>query len=608
MVVPELQSSIPKSLTNMASNPAIPIIIGVADIKNASLSSSDAHEPAELMLRAINAALADTGTNIQLVKSNVDSIDCVATWTWPYVDLPGLLASKLGVNPKHKYIPDSHGGNQPAKLIDEAARRIAKGEARVAIVTGGEALASLGAYVKEQEHPPPHWTPPSTAVSSPLALSRQKQSRQSASQDEQKTEAIKMPGSWVDPNSSELGTRHAIGLPIQVYPLYENALRAHTGQSISGNNAESASLYASSAAVAARHPYAWSSGRGRAQEPQTAAEIGMVSPQNRMICWPYPLLMNAFNTVNLAAAVVLTSTDVARELGVPEERWIYPLGGAGTSEHADFWRRPGFHESLAIGEAVDKALGVSGLRKEEVDVWDFYSCFPVVPKLACRHVGLDVLRPEKPITVLGGLTSFGGAGNNYSMHAITEMTRLLRQLRKSREAGKGGGGRHANGVVLANGGVVTYQHALVLSSSAPLRRYPAQNPLPRELTYLAGSVPEIVDRLPTQPAQAVVETYTVEFSRDGKPEKGFVVGRLVDGGKRFLANTADEKTAQDMVRGGLEEAEEMVGRKGWAWGADDGRNLWAFEKPAEVAKAKVQSQQVKDVKGGRWRARFGSNL
>jgi hypothetical protein len=51
-----------------------------------------------------------------------------------------------------------------------------------------------------------------------------------------------------------------------------------------------------------------------------------------------------------------------------------------------------------------------------------------------------------------------------------------------------------------------------------------------------------------------------------------------------------------------------VGRMGWAWGADDGRNLWAFEKPAEVAKAKVQSQQVKDVKGGRWRARFGSNL
>jgi hypothetical protein len=42
--------------------------------------------------------------------------------------------------------------------------------------------------------------------------------------------------------------------------------------------------------------------------------------------------MNAFNTINLAGAVILTSTDVAKELGVPESKWIYPLGGAGSSD------------------------------------------------------------------------------------------------------------------------------------------------------------------------------------------------------------------------------------------------------------------------------------
>ena len=31
-------------------------------------------------------------------------------------------------------------------------------------------------------------------------------------------------------------------------------------------------------------------------------------------------------------------------------------------------------------------------------------------------MGLSITQPEKPITLLGGLTSFGGAGNNYSMH------------------------------------------------------------------------------------------------------------------------------------------------------------------------------------------------
>lgn len=45
--------------------------------------------------------------------------------------------------------------------------------------------------------------------------------------------------------------------------------------------------------------------------------------------------MNAFNTINLAGAVILTSTDFAQELGVPESKWVYPLGGAGTRDSYD---------------------------------------------------------------------------------------------------------------------------------------------------------------------------------------------------------------------------------------------------------------------------------
>jgi hypothetical protein len=48
-----------------------------------------------------------------------------------------------------------------------------------------------------------------------------------------------------------------------------------------------------------------------------------------------PLLMNAFNNVNLAGACLLTSTEYASELGIPENRWIYPLGGAGTSDQGN---------------------------------------------------------------------------------------------------------------------------------------------------------------------------------------------------------------------------------------------------------------------------------
>jgi hypothetical protein len=44
--------------------------------------------------------------------------------------------------------------------------------------------------------------------------------------------------------------------------------------------------------------------------------------------------MNAFNSVNLAGALILTSTEYAEELGIPKDKWVYVLGGAGTADNA----------------------------------------------------------------------------------------------------------------------------------------------------------------------------------------------------------------------------------------------------------------------------------
>ena len=121
-----------------------PIIIGVGDVKNRSPKVDDAIEPMQLMLQATTRALEDSAISrsaAEEVKSNIDSVSVVASWTWPYADLPGLLAEKLGVQPRYKFYSE-HGGNQPIKLVDEAARRISRGECKVAVVTGGEALAS----------------------------------------------------------------------------------------------------------------------------------------------------------------------------------------------------------------------------------------------------------------------------------------------------------------------------------------------------------------------------------------------------------------------------------------------------------------------------------
>ncbi|CAI7623675.1 unnamed protein product [Penicillium pancosmium] len=495
----------------------IPVIIGVADIKNRSAKPEDAKEPATLMLESINAAINDAAnstTTEAKLRSSIDSIDVVKTWTWPYSDLPALLGEKLGVQPRHKSYTD-HGGNQPAKLLDDAARRIATGESHVAVITGAEALASLAGCVKEGKMPPPGWT--------------------TGPETESVTDVFTPTGRELTKN---IGGIHSVGAPIHIYPLYENGFRAHRGQSIEQNHEESASLYGNFSEVAASNQYAWNYGL----KPETANSIGTISKKNRMICFPYPLLMNAFNTVNLGAACIVTSTDLAKQLDIPEDKWIYPLGGAGFRERDLFWERPNFFESSAISQSLDKCLELSSLKTADIDIYDMYSCFPIVPKLACHHLGLSITKPERPITVLGGLTSFGGAGNNYSMHAITEMARQLR------------GGSARNGLILANGGFLSYQHVICISNRP--RRDGSQYP---DSSIYNTTIPDPIPPIDAEAeGKSQIETYTVEFGRDGRPTLAHIVGRLSGSNHRFLANHGDEETLNRLAS----RSDEPIGKTG----------------------------------------------
>lgn len=126
-----------------------PVVVGVGDIVNRSKKVEDAIEPLELILRSIQEAIKDTGLSedaASRLQSEVDSLDVIRSWTWPYPDLPSLVAKRLAIKPTRRF-ESEHGGNQIGRLFDEAARRISKGETKIAILTGGEALASCtGAF------------------------------------------------------------------------------------------------------------------------------------------------------------------------------------------------------------------------------------------------------------------------------------------------------------------------------------------------------------------------------------------------------------------------------------------------------------------------------
>ncbi|KAK0353604.1 hypothetical protein LTR91_018751 [Friedmanniomyces endolithicus] len=170
---------------------------------------------------------------------------------------------------------------------------------------------------------------------------------------------------------------------------------------------------------------------------------------------------------------------------------------------------------------------------------------------------MPIVNPPKPITLLGGLTSFGGAGNNYSMHAITEMTRQLRK------------GNGQTGLILANGGMVTYQHVVCLSSRPRLdgQPYPDHNPLPEYVTDV--QVPAIEEKAD---GSATIETYTVEYDRKG-PLRAYIIGRLKANGHRFIANHDDERTLKELCSTEIEQ----IGRQGTVRVSSDGRNLFSLD-------------------------------
>ena len=308
------------------------------------------------------------------------------------------------------------GGESPIRFLHEAAQRIARGESRVAAVTGAEAQWTATKAQREGIALP--WTPFAHDVPEP-----------------------KRGAAFQKPMATALGVMR----PITVYPFYENATAAHWGQTPRQAIAESGKLWSRFAQAATRNPTAWIK-RDFAPE-----QITTPSPDNRLIAWPYTKLQVANPMVNLGAALLVTSLALAREAGIPEHRLIHFHGGASAEEPRDYLIRDQFYESHAQNAVLRAARDLAGGDGRAFDAIELYSCFPVVPKMARRTLGLgDDVQP----TVTGGLTFFGAPLNTYMTHAACAMVRSLRE-------------RANLGLLYGQGGFVTKHHALVLSRSAP---------------------------------------------------------------------------------------------------------------------------------------------
>ncbi|CAN5354898.1 hypothetical protein BH10PSE4_BH10PSE4_31620 [soil metagenome] len=466
-----------------------PVIAAVGEYVDRPTDPASALEPVALMAKALRAC--DTDGGAALVEA-ITSLSLIGLVSWRYRDPARLLCENLGVTPA-EVVNASMGGETPVRLVHEAAVRIARGEPLVAAIVGGEATSARGRARKAKTTLP--WTPaepPETTVQFPSSRFA------------------------MSPVARSLGMTD----PAQIYPFYETAAQAAWGQTPQEGQLESAELWARYAQVAATNPSAWIT------TSPSAAEIAEITPDNRLINWPYPKLMVANPSVNQSAAIMVTSLAKARALGIPEGRLIHIWGGAAAVEPEDYLQRDRYDHSTAQAAVLEAAVSLVGGDAGRFDRLELYSCFPVVPKMALRVLGPAAA--QRAPTVAGGLTFFGGPLNNYMGHAVAAMARTLRA--------------HPGeiGLLYGQGGYVNKHHSLVVSTT------PSPTPLAQDYSVQAaadGARLPVPSLAPDYAGAAAIEAYTVTYARDGAPLQGVVIART-PAGERVMARvpTSDAAT------------------------------------------------------------------
>lgn len=496
-------------------DPHAPVIIGVGQVKERPEADEEGSTSVELIVAAVNAAIADAGGSLQVGMVDWVGIEDVLARPDRLSSPPHAeVLAGLGIEPRHAESSPSPSGNFPVRLLNDLSNRIASGEVRIGVVAGGEAMRNFvrqgGGRVGESG-----------------------------------TDVIR---NYRASGEEALLRRYGFLTPVDVYPLYEQATRHAWGQTGTEANWESARIWAGNAKMAAENPFAWIT------KAPTVEEIATPSARNPIISYPYLRMMVANSSVNMAAALVVTSWAQARHLGIPDERIVFVGYGAAANERNGNLDRESFSESPAMQVSLARALELNEVQAGELDHVELYSCFPCIPKMARRVIGWPIDRPH---SIYGGLTFGGGPIGNAMTHALVCLVERIR-----------GGSRI--GLVFANGGFATKNHSIVLRSTpVPGGFTPRSFDFQSEADRRRGPIPPLLDQYE---GSARVETYTVSY-REGRPLHATIVARAPTGGRVLACVVADNTEAI----GALTDPDlQCVGMAGEIVSDPDGHAQWRF--------------------------------
>ena len=468
-------------------NKYLPVIVGAAQIKQQGVPPEESKSPLELMCEAVRGAVADSGC--ANILSQIDGV-LVTQGLWGYGDPGAQIADELGIE-KAETVVGVISGSMSQALLADAANAIAAGEKRAAVIVGGEA-----GYFNRH------------AGKSGIELD------------------------WVNPDGEEPDRRKGsndimqdderaigIGAAVQVFTMFENARRHHKGLSREENSRQIAELWANFAAIAKDNPYAW------IRDGKSAEDIGTVTADNRMIGYPYPRNMIANMFVDQSAALIVCSAELAIEMGVPEEKLVYIHGLVDMEVGIPMRNRDSFHSLPSLGIAGQALSEMAGMALADAQHIDIYSCFPASVQISADEFGIDT---ERQLTVTGGLAYSGGPMNNYVLQSLAAMTSILRDHPGDR------------GLVSGVGGWMGKHSIGLYSTDKPPNGYCYQN-----CTELVADQPQR-EYIDDYQGEATVETYALDFARNGNPESA-ILACLTDGGSRAWARIDNETDLQTMA-------------------------------------------------------------
>jgi acetyl-CoA C-acetyltransferase len=445
----------------MTSADRIPVIVGVGEINDRPNGNEVGLDSVELMAAAARLANADAGSNW---LENCDWLAITPQISFRDYDVPAMLPKALGIAPATVFQAAIPNGDTPVRHLNDAANAIANGSATVCLLVGGEAIREAVRRAAAAGN--------TTALFAGSAAS-----------------------------ASDLRRRYGLITPSDIYPLYENACRAAWGQTLSEGQAESAEIWSRLSQVAVNAEGAW------LKKTRSTGEISDINADNRLIAFPYSKLMVANASVNQGAAVFVTSLAKARAAGITDEHLVYIGAGAAAHEDDEPLTRANWTGTVSMEVVLKQVMAFNQLKAADLDHVELYSCFPCVPKLARRVLGLSI---DKPLSVHGGLTFGGGPIGNYMLHATAAM---VRSLRKSGQFG----------LLYGNGGHCTHNHAIVLARN-PIEglEFPQNYHVQELADALRKPIPAIND---DYEGAVVVETYTVFYNRDGTTQYATVISR-----------------------------------------------------------------------------------